>query len=290
MRAKTLLAQTAAILCLAMASGPATSQTAEPEPAAAEAPEEAMSAEDMRDFIAGNLFFLAYHELGHAIISEFDLPVIGREEDGVDRLATWMMTPGEITEETMPVFLINAVFGWMSVSVNESLDKIAWWGQHGTSEQRGYQVACLLYGDNPQVYKAVADGVDLPRDRRESCIKETAQNSKAWDRMLEPYIRAAGESEQLPPDYVGLDYSPSQKFDLERKFMMEIGVLEDLQRLVRAYKFAPGVTLRSMECGEANAFWNSNERSLTICYELVSQYVGIVQQSIAEDQDNPAAQ
>ena len=35
-------------------------------------------------FVVGNLLFVLGHELGHAVISEFDLPVLGREEDTAD--------------------------------------------------------------------------------------------------------------------------------------------------------------------------------------------------------------
>jgi len=35
-------------------------------------------------FVVGNLLFVLGHELGHAVIAEFDLPVLGREEDTAD--------------------------------------------------------------------------------------------------------------------------------------------------------------------------------------------------------------
>src|SRR3954453_16695765 len=40
------------------------------------------------EFIIGNTLFTLTHELGHAVISEFQLPVIGREEDAADAFAT----------------------------------------------------------------------------------------------------------------------------------------------------------------------------------------------------------
>lgn len=291
MRLKALISLSAATLSFAVLPGPASSQPTEAEPVAAEQPAEAMTVEDLRKFVIGNLLFLAYHELGHAIISEFDLPVIGREEDAVDRLAIWMMTPDEITEETVPEFLINAIFGWMTVSLEKSLDQIAWWGQHGTEEQRGFQAACLLYGDNPQIYKAVADGVDLPKERRESCVKESQQNSKSWVRMIEPHFRPPEEVERMPADAVTVDYAPSQEYADARGFLMEIGILEELERLVRVYNFKPGVTLRTQECGgEPNAFWREKQRTLTICYELAQQYYKMVEPALDEIDSQSAGQ
>src|SRR4051794_18952585 len=40
------------------------------------------------EFIIGNTLFTLTHELGHAVISEFQLPVIGREEDAADAFAS----------------------------------------------------------------------------------------------------------------------------------------------------------------------------------------------------------
>ena len=39
------------------------------------------------EFVVGNIVFVATHELGHAVISELDLPVLGREEDTADVFA-----------------------------------------------------------------------------------------------------------------------------------------------------------------------------------------------------------
>ncbi len=33
------------------------------------------------EFVVGNMLFVATHEMGHAVISEMDLPVLGPEED-----------------------------------------------------------------------------------------------------------------------------------------------------------------------------------------------------------------
>ena len=39
------------------------------------------------EFVVGNLLFVATHELGHAVVSEFDLPILGREENAADDFA-----------------------------------------------------------------------------------------------------------------------------------------------------------------------------------------------------------
>ena len=39
-------------------------------------------------FIVGNMLFVLLHEIGHVLITELGLPVLGREEDAADAYAT----------------------------------------------------------------------------------------------------------------------------------------------------------------------------------------------------------
>src|SRR5262249_17238816 len=48
------------------------------------------SQEQIRDrieFIVGNVIFATFHEVGHMVIAEMGLPVLGREEDAADSFA-----------------------------------------------------------------------------------------------------------------------------------------------------------------------------------------------------------
>ena len=39
------------------------------------------------EFIVGNTLFVMAHEMGHALINQMDMPVLGREEDAADSFA-----------------------------------------------------------------------------------------------------------------------------------------------------------------------------------------------------------
>jgi hypothetical protein len=220
-------------------------------------------------FVEGNLVFLAYHELGHAFISEFDLPVVGREEDAVDRLATWFFTPDDETEPAD--YLIAAMNSWFLSASEVPLAEIAWWDEHGTDEQRGYQIACLLYGSDPGRFASVADAVELPQARRDVCEDESAQNEDAWSRLLTPHLLADGEA--APEDSVDVIHGDTAAFSDERAYLSDNALLEELAEVIRTnYAFEPGIVVEAKECGEPNAFWNADDRALTVCYELVRDY------------------
>ena len=38
----------------------------------------------MLEFVVGNMLFTVTHEIGHAVIGQMELPVLGREEDAAD--------------------------------------------------------------------------------------------------------------------------------------------------------------------------------------------------------------
>lgn len=221
------------------------------------------------NFVEGNLFFLAYHELGHALVSEFDLPIAGREEDAVDRIAIWMMTPEN--EEELPEYLLSAMDGWMALATQTPLDEIAWWDEHGTDQQRGYQIACLLYGSNPTRFKDVAKAAELPEERMDSCEFEAEENFRVWDRLLAEHFKSTNGTQN--PAAATIEYSPTENHALEQAYLKRLGLLEHINDLMSDdFRFKPGIRLVAEDCGEPNAFWHADERKLTICYELVGDY------------------
>jgi Putative metallopeptidase len=63
------------------------------------------------EFVAANMIFVLTHELGHAVISEMDLPVLGREEDAADDFAILTALNVVANEYSLRV-LVNAARGW----------------------------------------------------------------------------------------------------------------------------------------------------------------------------------
>jgi hypothetical protein len=222
-----------------------------------------------KSFVDGNLYFLMYHEMAHAVISEFKIPVIGKEEDAADRLASLLMTPENEDEE--PEYLLGAIQGWFASANETPLNEIKWWSEHGTDQQRGFQIACLLYGSEPARYKKLARMVDLPEERQETCQSEAEQNKTSWDTLLEPHL--IGDDEAQTAGEIKVKYEATKNFGKERDYIMELKLLEDIASdMQNHYKFKPGIVIEATECEEANAYWNPEERKITLCYELVADF------------------
>src|SRR5262249_35713434 len=47
--------------------------------------------QQLAEFVAGNMLFALLHETGHALVTEMELPVLGRDEDAADAFAVVML-------------------------------------------------------------------------------------------------------------------------------------------------------------------------------------------------------
>ena len=135
--------------------------------------------------VAGAFVFVFFHELGHALIDVYELPITGKEEDAVDQLSTWILTDGTDGGETTA--LSGAIaFALLGGDENKSLP---FWDEHSLSQQRFYNTICLVYGQNPQKYSDFVKDGTLPENRAERCSQEYRQIDRAWSKLLAPYVK-----------------------------------------------------------------------------------------------------
>ncbi len=225
-------------------------------------------------FILGTLRFVLLHEMGHGFVDLYGIPVLGREEDAADRFATWWMSPDQQQKED-GTDAIAAMEWWLASAKmsGESRQDLAWWDEHGIDEQRGYQIACLLYGADAQVMAPLAGRMNIPAARRQSCIREAAENGASWSAFLNDQVSTL----RLPVDgfIVPINYvQPSAKTTDAAHFVREHKLLEGLQATLKQFKFPEGnamVRLYAQDCDMPNAFWSPDDKAIVLCYELVNQ-------------------
>lgn len=129
------------------------------------------------------LFFL-YHELGHALIDIYDLPVLGGEEDAADRISIYaLINAGERGEKA----LLWAVDFFDLESSKKDYAEVH--DVHGLDKQRYYNILCLIYGENPSKEYIITEW-GLPLERARVCVGEYIRLSNSVDRSLAPYIKA----------------------------------------------------------------------------------------------------
>lgn len=225
---------------------------------------------DERSFVIGNLTFILFHEAGHALISEFHLPVLGREEDAVDQFASVVLIPDPEGAESDSSIVTDSIAGWFQSAEDTALDQIAWWDEHGPDQQRGYQIACLLYGSSPQTYTALADNIALPEERRQTCTGEYQSVLASWSTSLQGHSLAQGEA---PTQTIQVSYEDPGQYRAEHDLIQQAHLLEAIaQEMRQGFRLPRPITVKATQCNEPNAFWQAETATLTLCYELVRNY------------------
>lgn len=145
--------------------------------------------------VVGATAFILYHEVGHALIAELDLPTTGREEDAVDQFAAYVMG------SRSPLHAMWAAQYWMeragpSIGGYRVVNQSAFADEHGIDEQRFYNVMCWTYGVSPSNRTSMLPYI--PRARAARCPHEATQTVRAWDRLLARHRRRAPAAPQRP--------------------------------------------------------------------------------------------
>lgn len=141
--------------------------------------------EQVEDAVNNATTFIFFHELGHALVDAYDLPITGREEDAVDQLSVLLLADG--TEEGERMVLDAAVS--FSKQGGDDLDELAFADEHSLDQQRYYNIICLLYGQDEEKFASLVEDGTLPESRAERCSDEFARVDKAWDALLAPYTK-----------------------------------------------------------------------------------------------------
>lgn len=221
-------------------------------------------AEEADQFALNNAIATVFHEAGHMLISEFSLPVLGKEEDAVDGLAVVLLLEAEDEDFNSAVEDFANVWFLTAGSADED-DELAFWDSHGLDEQRAYNTVCLMMGKDEKRFRDFADSLDFPEYRREQCPEEYESLSASWDRVLAPH--EAGENGKT--DFkITYRKTADPQLAYFREVIKEAEVLEMVEATFSgSYKLKDGIKLTASECGEANAYWNADDREMTLCYE-----------------------
>jgi len=101
------------------------------------------------EFVIGNTLFVMAHELGHGLINEMNMPVLGRDEDAADSFA--IVTALKIGSEFSERVLIEAAKGQVLSSKRDKKEgnALAFYDEHGLDLQRAYNIVCYMFGSNP---------------------------------------------------------------------------------------------------------------------------------------------
>jgi hypothetical protein len=230
---------------------------------------------DRVEFVAGNTLVLLSHELGHVLIAEMHLPLLGREEDAADTYAALRLLA--IGTSFSQHELAQAAQGWF---LNDRRDqeigeKPLFYDEHNLNQQRAYQILCLMVGSNPDEFKGLADQMKMPETRQRTCKRDFAKTSEGWQTVLKSWLREPGD----PETKIDVVYGDGKgMYDGVVNMFRTVRFLETVAANSAArYKWPHPFTLKMESCGRPGTDYDDEARVVTICYETPFDFAELYQ-------------
>lgn len=221
-------------------------------------------------YVDGNLFFLAYHEVGHMILDQvLDVDQHSdrmSSEEAADDIATWLMLP-DPDEPEQDEEIWAAIEGWSrSAALQQGVGQNPHYPDDAT---RAARIACYLYGSNPNLYQELAEAfsVSINSVDCEEEVEVLRADLEDWfgEHLIPP---ASPDGAAIHVDYE----QAGAGLDAARTYLMQSGVLEDAAEDISQFVRLPNhVTLVARSCGRGAAEfrYSPSARRITACYEAV---------------------
>lgn len=203
------------------------------------------------------------HELGHAIVREFDLPVLGNEETLADAFATIYLT-NHMSDRALEI--LQARTQSLMIEANEvPRDQWTVRGEHNNDARRAYQIVALALAADSEKYASLANIVGMSERDISNSRDYGAEIHRSWRRLLQPFWM---------PDGVE---SPETRFiyDTENPIVNQLrasGITKELETAVSRFDWHSQITIHFAN-GDGGAGWSRSKRTITVNSEYVQRFI-----------------
>lgn len=203
------------------------------------------------------------HELGHAVIREFDLPILGNEETAADAFATCYLTTH------MPDRAVDVLKGRVQSLMIEAraIPRQEWTvkGEHNSDARRAYQIAALAVAADAEKYKPVASAAGMTVQDMRKARDYGTEIHRSWRRVLQPVRMPAGTASR----------EARVRYETGSRFLDELcstGLAKEIESVVRSFDWHSQVTVLFVE-GDGGAGWSRSKRTVTVNSEYVRRFI-----------------
>ena len=197
---------------------------------------------------------LLMHELAHALIREFDLPVLGNEENIADSFATLFI------EQTMPdraeAIIKDRTRFWLAEA--RARGEINLKGEHAPDARRAYRAACWLYGADPEAFPSLPSWAGLSDQDAYGCADAAPELLRSWRRVLRPNM--------MPDGMTSSEFRVVYEDGPMTAMVEEHGLLEEVGDIIGRFDWHSLITLHFDRC-DKGAYWRRNGRTIVLCDE-----------------------
>jgi hypothetical protein len=218
---------------------------------------------DTLRFAVNNSLYTLYHEVAHLLIDKLALPVLGKEEDAADNIATWLLLEKKTPEANQA--LEDAVLGWVLTgrSYGDIFAGDDYVSGYSPDQHRAMQIACLIVGADGATFRPLARAYNIPAERQQSCLYDF----ELMDRTLKRLLPGGEAGTRVHVAY----HDGGTRLRLAERVLRGSGIFDRVADEVRSgYRIDGRVKFTARRCGEANAYYDPGTSEIIFCYELMA--------------------
>jgi hypothetical protein len=203
------------------------------------------------------------HELGHALIREFDLPVLANEEAMADAFATHFLTMH--LPERAPDVLLARVTSLMSEANDVPRAEWSVRGEHDNDARRAFQIAALAVAVDSRAYARVAQAAGLSERDIDNAVDYGAEIHRSWRRLLGPLWMPSGARSS----------EAAVECDAKDSFLSQLhgsGLLAEIDAVLRRFDWHSQVRVKFAQ-GDGTAGWNRSARAVTVRRQYLERFI-----------------
>jgi hypothetical protein len=213
------------------------------------------------------------HELGHALVREFDLPILSNEEAMADAFATHYLTM-HLPDRALDVLMARAK-SLMIEAGEVPRDEWPVRGEHECDARRAFQIAAWAIAADPVKYSALAGVVGMTEDDVRKAKDYGSEVHRSWRRMLAPLFMPPGRRSEEARVVVA-EGSITEASAAE--------LIPLLESAITSFDWHSQVSI-SFVGGEGGAAWSRSRRTITVNSQYLRRFNN--QGRIAETVETP---
>ena len=240
------------------------------------------------EFLNANARWALMQKTGEALISIYDLPVMGRTRDAGDNFATISLNDmGGAAHQ----YLEHARYGWVLLNADqiEELDEtnlpLEYYDWNASRSQHILCYAWMLTGKDHGKFLETLGYFSQFEQR--VCELDAQKSTASWYKLLTPHLLKAGEVNQQ----VNVEYTATTAELLPYRSNLQDGkILQWMANHIQAtYKLPHALTIKAETCEELNnivfepLFWDAAKRQITICYQFLHEYDKLISANQPDD-------
>jgi hypothetical protein len=140
------------------------------------------------DAVYGQFFYVVAHEMGHAVFDLYNVPLFGGPEDAADQFAAYMIL--QFGKDDARRLIGGAAYSYRNFVHDPKfvVPLEAFSNMHGAPQQRFYNLLCIAYGADPQLFAEVVEKGYLPQKRATTCRAEYREVAFAFKQLIAPHL------------------------------------------------------------------------------------------------------